>query len=72
LDEKIIKVKLKYSIDGKNYTTDVADIKTVFRILQSVSSPKVEPFKKWLARVGYERPELAVKRARALYKGWLD
>lgn len=54
--------------------TDCANTETVFRIIQSVPSPKAEPFKRWLAKVGYERtqeiedPELATKRTRALYK----
>lgn len=56
--------------DGKKYLTDVADVETVFRLVQSIPSPKAEPFKLWLAKVGYERmretvdPELAVSRAR--------
>jgi DNA-damage-inducible protein D len=55
--------------DGKLYPTDVATTETVFRIIQSIPSPKAEPFKRWLARVGYERileiqnPEIAIKRA---------
>ncbi len=59
--------------DGKKYLTDVADVETVLRLVQSVPSPKAEPFKLWLARVGYERmqetidPERAVSRAR---KNW--
>ncbi len=66
-------LKLKAS-DGKKYLTDCANTETVFRIIQTIPSPKAEPFKKWLARVGYERvqeiedPELATKRTRALYK----
>lgn len=62
------------SSDGKRYETDCANTETLFRIIQSIPSPKAEPFKKWLAKVGYERveeindPELAQKRARALYK----
>jgi hypothetical protein len=62
------------STDGKKYETDCANTETLFRIIQSIPSPKAEPFKRWLARVGYERvqeiedPELATKRARALYK----
>jgi len=66
--------------DGKYYLTDVADTETVFRIVQSIPSPKAEPFKRWLAKVGYERvqeiedPELATKRTRMLYtlKGYPD
>ncbi|MDP3244764.1 MAG: Bro-N domain-containing protein [bacterium] len=62
------------SSDGKKYETDCADTEGIFRIIQSIPSPKAEPFKRWLAKVGYERikeiedPELATKRTRALYK----
>ncbi len=62
------------SSDGKKYKTDCADIEGIFRIVQSIPSPKAEPFKRWLAKVGYERvqeienPELATKRTRMLYK----
>jgi len=62
------------SSDGKKYGTDCADTEGIFRIIQSIPSPKAEPFKRWLARVGYERvqeienPELATKRTRTLYK----
>lgn len=62
------------SSDGKNYETDCANTEGIFRIIQSIPSPKAEPFKRWLAKVGYERvqeiddPELATKRTRALYK----
>ncbi len=60
--------------DGKKYETDCANTEGIFRIIQSIPSPKAEPFKKWLAKVGYERiqeiedPELATKRAKMLYK----
>lgn len=60
--------------DGKKYETDCADVEGMFRIIQSIPSPKAEPFKRWLAKVGYERvqeienPELATKRTRVLYK----
>jgi prophage antirepressor-like protein len=60
--------------DGKMRVTDCANAETLFRVIQSVPSPKAEPFKRWLAKVGYERvqeiedPELATKRTRALYK----
>lgn len=60
--------------DGKKYMTEVADTEGIFRIIQSIPSPKAEPFKRWLARVGYERvqeienPELATKRTKALYR----
>jgi len=66
-------LKLK-SPDGKMRQTDCANTEGMFRIIQSIPSPKAEPFKRWLARVGYERikeiedPELATKRTRALYK----
>lgn len=62
------------SKDGKKYITDCANTKGIFRIIQSIPSPKAEPFKRWLAKVGYERvqeiedPELATKRTKALYK----
>ena len=73
LSEKIGQLKL-ISSDGKKYLTDCANTETMFRIIQSIPSPKAEPFKRWLARVGYERiqeiddPELATKRTRAIYK----
>ena len=60
--------------DGKMRETDCANTEGIFRIIQSVPSPKAEPFKRWLAKVGYERvqeienPELATKRTRILYK----
>ncbi|MCK5242525.1 Bro-N domain-containing protein [bacterium] len=66
-------LKLEAS-DGKKYETDCANTEGMFRIIQSVPSPKAEPFKRWLAKVGYERiqeienPELSSKRTRALYK----
>src|SRR4030042_3074419 len=62
------------STDGKKYETDCANTEGIFRIIQSIPSPKAEPFKRWLAKVGYERvqeienPELAIKRTRMLYK----
>jgi len=60
--------------DGKKYLTDCANTEGVFRIIQSIPSPKAEPFKRWLAKVGYERvqeiedPELATARTRELYR----
>ena len=60
--------------DGKQRMTDVADTEQLLRLIQSVPSPKAEPFKRWLAKVGFERleeienPELAAKRARAIYE----
>ncbi len=62
------------AMDGKMRETDCANTEGMFRIIQSIPSPKAEPFKRWLAKVGYERvqeiedPELATKRTRALYK----
>ncbi|KKR73949.1 MAG: hypothetical protein UU16_C0009G0019 [Candidatus Woesebacteria bacterium GW2011_GWA2_40_7] len=70
--------------DGKLRETDCANTETIFRIIQTIPSPKVEPMKRWLAKVGYERiqeiedPELATKRTRFLYKakgysdGWIE
>lgn len=61
------------SADGKNYLTDVADSEQLLRLIQSVPSPKAEPFKLWLARVGSERldeiqdPELSIDRALKQY-----
>ncbi|VVB92195.1 Uncharacterised protein [uncultured archaeon] len=62
------------SADGKKYETDCANTESMFRIIQSIPSPKAEPFKRWLAKVGYERvqeiedPELAQKRMKEIYK----
>ena len=73
LSEKIGQLKLPAS-DGKLYATDCANTETMFRIIQSIPSPKAEPFKRWLAKVGYERvqeiedPELATARTRELYR----
>jgi hypothetical protein len=72
LYEKIVQLKLESS-DGKKYKTDVADIQGIFRIIQSIPSPKAEPFKMWLAEVGKERvdeiidPELTIDRALQTY-----
>ena len=78
-------VQLKLAaVDGKKYSTDCANTKGLFRIIQSIPSPKAEPFKQWLAQVGYERiqeienPELAQDRMKQLYeqkgypKDWID
>jgi hypothetical protein len=60
--------------DGKLRETDCANTEGIFRLIQSIPSPKAEPFKRWLAKVGYERvqeiedPELGTKRTRTLYK----
>lgn len=66
--------------DGKSYKSDAVNTEAAFRIIQSIPSPKAEPFKRWLAEVGYQRvqeienPELAQQRMRALYqeKGYPD
>ena len=74
-------VQLKLtSSDGKAYKTDCVNTEAAFRIIQSIPSPKAEPFKRWLAQVGHERvqeienPELAQQRMRKLYqdKGYPD
>ncbi|TRZ80817.1 phage antirepressor protein [bacterium] len=73
VSEKIGQLRL-LALDGKIRKTDCANTETIFRIVQTIPSPKAEPFKRWLARVGYERiqeiedPELAMKRMRAIYK----
>ena len=76
-------LKLK-SGDGKEYMTDCSDTEGIFRIIQSIPSKKAEPFKRWLAKVGYERileiedPELAQERMKELYekkgysKDWIE
>ena len=72
LYEKIVQLKLESS-DGKMYNTDVADIQGIFRIIQSIPSPKAEPFKMWLSEIGKERideiidPELTIERALETY-----
>ena len=83
LSEKIGQLKMQSS-DGKFYVTDCANSETLFRIIQSIPSPKVEPLKRWLAKVGKERldeienPELAMGRMQDLYekkgypKEWID
>ena len=69
---KIVQLKMLGS-DGKRYLTDAATIESVLRIVQSIPSKQAEPFKRWLARLGYERlkeindPELAIKRATFYY-----
>lgn len=62
------------SADGKKYETDCSDVEGLFRIIQSIPSPKAEPFKRWLAKVGYERvqelsdPEKALNRSREYWQ----
>ena len=72
------------SADGKFYKTDVGDTEQLLRLIQSIPSPKAEPFKQWLAKVGYERieetedPELSFDRAMETYlakgytKAWIN
>jgi len=72
------------AIDGKLRITDVADTESILRIIQSIPSPKAEPMKQWLARIGYERieetedPEKGIQRALSTYlkkgysKSWVD
>ena len=73
LSAKIGQLKL-LSADGKSYLTDCVNTKSAFRIIQSIPSKKAEPFKQWLAQVGYDRvqeienPELAQKRMKEIYK----
>ncbi len=83
LSEKIGQLKMQSS-DGKFYNTDVANTEQLFRLIQSIPSPKAEPFKQWLAKVGYERieetenPELSFDRAMQTYlqkgysKEWIN
>ncbi len=72
LSEKIGQLKLQSS-DGKFYKTDVADTEQIFRLIQSIPSPKAEPFKLWLAQLGKERldemqdPEITIDRALEQY-----
>ena len=72
------------ALDGKMRLTDIANTKELFRLIQSIPSPKAEPFKQWLAQVGYERiqeienPELGQDRIKEYYelkgypKDWID
>ncbi len=81
--DNIVRLKL-IAEDGKLRETDCTDTQGIFRIIQGVPSKKAEPFKRWLAKVGYERiqeienPELAQERMKKLYeqkgysKGWID
>jgi hypothetical protein len=83
VSEKIGQLKMP-APDGKMRLTDCADTETMFRVIQSIPSPKVEPLKRWLARVGKERideienPELSMERMQLLYekkgypKDWID
>lgn len=81
--EKIVRLKI-VAVDGRLRETDMANIKIIFRIIQSIPSPKAEPFKCWLAKVGHERleeirnPALAIERMKSIYeqkgypKEWIE
>jgi DNA-damage-inducible protein D len=83
LSTNCVQLKLP-SLDGKSYLTDCANTKSLFRIIQSIPSKKAEPFKQWLAQVGYERieeienPEIGQDRIKEYYemkgypKNWID
>lgn len=83
VSERIGQLKMA-APDGKQRLTDCANTETLFRVIQSIPSPKLEPLKRWLARVGKERideienPELAMGRMQELYehkgypKDWID
>ncbi len=72
LYEKIVQLKFE-AADGKKYATDCLDTQNLLRLIQSIPSPKAEPFKQWLAKTGYERieetqdPELSIDRAMKNY-----
>ncbi|MFR9546236.1 MAG: Bro-N domain-containing protein, partial [Rikenellaceae bacterium] len=73
LSEKIGQLKMR-AADGKNYLTDVAETEQLFRLIQSIPSPKAEPFKLWMAQVASERldqmqdPELSIEQAMTDYR----
>lgn len=74
LHENIVQLKMKSQKDGKNYLTDTLDTKGILRLIESIPSPKAEPFKLWLAKMGNDRidevfdPELAINRAVDYYR----
>ena len=74
LHEEIVQLKMKSSKDGKMYKTDTLDTKGIFRLIESIPSPKAEPMKVWLANLGSERidevfdPEIAIRRAINYYR----
>ena len=80
LSTKCVQLKMKSRKDGKSYSTDTLDTKGILRLIESVPSPKAEPFKLWLASLGSERidevfdPEIAINRAVNYYrnKGYSD
>lgn len=74
LSTKCVQLKMKSRKDGKSYSTDTLDTKGILRLIESVPSPKAEPFKLWLANLGSERidevfdPEIAINRAVEYYR----
>ena len=74
LHENIVQLKMKSKKDGKSYLTDTLDTKGILRLIESIPSPKAEPFKMWLANLGSDRideifdPEVAIKRAINYYR----
>ncbi len=74
LSTKCVQLKMKSRKDGKSYSTDTLDTKGILRLIESVPSPKAEPFKLWLASLGSERidevfdPEIAINRAVNYYR----
>ena len=74
LHENIVQLKMKSQKDGKNYLTDTLDTKGILRLIESIPSPKAEPFKLWLAQMGNDRidevfdPEIAINRAVDYYR----
>ncbi len=80
LSTKCVQLKMKSRKDGKSYSTDTLDTKGILRLIESIPSPKAEPFKLWMASLGSERidevfdPEIAINRAVNYYrnKGYSD
>ncbi len=74
LHENIVQLKMKSQKDGKSYLTDTLDTKGILRLIESIPSPKAEPFKLWLAQMGNDRidevfdPEIAINRAVDYYR----
>ena len=74
LSTKCVQLKMKSRKDGKSYSTDTLDTKGILRLIESVPSPKAEPFKLWMASLGSERidevfdPEIAINRAVEYYR----
>lgn len=74
LSDRIRQLKIQSAKNGQLYLTDCVDTETLFRLIQSIPSPKAEPFRKWLAKVGYDKiletqdPRIAIKRAIRIYE----